>query len=83
MKVAIKAKIVDFVAEVTIDQKYVNAESNPIEVIYNFPIEEGAAVVDFTAEVEGKIINTRVMEKKKAVATYEKAVQVRKNLLYH
>ena len=43
--VNIEAKIIDFMSQVTITQKYVNSEISPIEVFYSYPIEESAAVV--------------------------------------
>lgn len=43
--VNIEAKIIDFMSQVTITQKYVNSETSPIEVFYSYPIEESAAVV--------------------------------------
>ena len=41
-----------------------------------FPIEEEAAVVNFTAEVEGRTIKTEVRKKEEAKAAYDKAMQV-------
>ena len=45
-----------------------------------FPIEEEAAVVNFTAEVEGRTIKTEVRKKEEAKAAYDKAMQVFKLL---
>jgi len=39
--VSVKVRIVDLVAEVNIEQRYVNRENQPIEAIYKFPLEEG------------------------------------------
>ena len=52
-------------------------ETNPIEAIYMFPIEEEAAVVNFTAELDGRTIKTEVRKKEEAKAAYDKAMQVR------
>ena len=35
-------------------------ESRPIECIYFFPVEEGATVVGFEAEVDGRVIKAKV-----------------------
>ena len=35
-------------------------ENRPIECIYFFPVEEGAAVVGFEAEVDGRVIKAKV-----------------------
>ena len=60
--VHLDVKLVNFSSEVTITQKFVNKEANPIECIYYFPVEEEAAVVDFTAELEGRSIKTQIKE---------------------
>ena len=39
--VSVKANVIDLVAEVTIEQRYVNNEKQPIEAVYKFPIDEG------------------------------------------
>ena len=46
--------------QVTVSQRYVNREENPIECEYFFPIEEEAAVVDFRAEVEDRVLVSQV-----------------------
>ena len=70
-------KVVNFCCEVTVSQTYTNCESNPIECIYNFPVEEAAAVVDFTAELDGRTINTKVQEKSAARQEYREAMDNR------
>jgi Ca-activated chloride channel family protein len=71
-------RVVDFVAEVTVEQDYVNREANPIETVYMFPIEEEAAVIDFCAEVDGRKIKTQVRKKEEArqVFQHKKSVQL-------
>ena len=39
--VSVTARIIDLVAEVTIEQRYVNRENQPIEAVYLFPLDEG------------------------------------------
>jgi hypothetical protein len=39
--VSVVAKIIDLVAKVSIEQRYVNRENHPIEAIYLFPVDEG------------------------------------------
>ena len=72
------SRVVDFVAEVTVEQHYVNREANPIETIYMFPIEEEAAVIDFYAEVDGRKIKTDVRKKEEA----KQVCQFRSNFLH-
>ena len=73
--VAIDAKIVDFISEITVTQSYVNVESNPIEVIYMFPIEEEAAVTSFEAEIDNHTIVTEIREKNRARNEYHDAIR--------
>ena len=61
------------VAEVSVVQDYVNREEKAIEVIYYFPIEEGAAVTKVEAEVEGRKVVGKVKEKEKARQEYQQA----------
>ena len=41
-----------------------------------FPVEEEAAVINFTAEVDGRTIKTQVKKKEEARAEYDKAIEV-------
>ena len=59
--VSISARIVDFVSEIKVTQKYVNVETNPIEAVYMFPIEEEAAVISFEAQVDNRKISALIL----------------------
>ena len=72
--VRVDVKVVNFNAQVEVTQEFVNREQNPIECVYFFPVEEEAAVVDFTAELEGRMIKTRIKEKEAAREEYNQAV---------
>ena len=74
-KVHLNVKIVDFVAEVSIVQDYVNAESNPIEVQYSYPVEESAAIIGFEATIDGTEIEAIVKDKQEAKAEYDQAMR--------
>ena len=74
-KVHLNVKIVDFVAEVSIAQDYVNAESNPIEVQYSYPVEESAAIIGFEATIDGTEIEAIVKDKQEAKAEYDQAMR--------
>ena len=76
-----KACVIGFVAEVCIEQKYINEASLPIEAVYFFPTEEGAAVVEFIANVDGRIIKSVVKEKEKAKKEYEDAKKANKTAI--
>ena len=64
VSVHVDVKVVNFTAQVVVTQEFVNRERNPIECVYFFPAEEEAAVVDFTAELEGRKIQTKIKEKR-------------------
>eukprot|EP00727_Mastigamoeba_balamuthi_P007229 m51a1_g3126 putative p21-activated protein kinase (1692) ;mRNA; r:238069-245770 len=64
----------DYCAEVTVHQRFVNAEEDPVEATYEFYLEESAAVTGFTARLGGKVVVARIKEKEEARATYDDAV---------
>ena len=72
--VKVDVKVVNFTAEVTITQNFVNCEAGSIECLYYFPVEEEAAVTDFTAQLEGRTIRTDVKEKVEAREDYNRAL---------
>ena len=73
---SVNVNTIDFIGEVVIQQDYVNRESRPIEAVYNFPVEEGAAVVDFRAEMDdGRIVETKVKEREEAKQDYDEAIE--------
>ena len=73
--VSVNVRIVDLIAEVEIEQRYVNRETIPIEAVYKFPLDEGAGVCKFTAEVDGRLIEGVVKETEEAKADYEDAIR--------
>ena len=42
--VSVQVRIVDLVAQVEIEQRYVNRENLPIEAVYKFPLDEGCNI---------------------------------------
>lgn len=72
--VQLKVRVVNFIAQVEVEQEFVNKEAGPIECIFFFPVEEEAAVINFTAELEGKTIKTEVKEMEEARNEYDSAV---------
>ena len=62
-------KVIDYTAEVTLQQRYENQEQDPIEAVYEFPLDPEAAVVDFYAIVDDKKIIGTIKEKEKAKDT--------------
>ena len=62
-------------AEVSVVQEYVNREQKAIEVIYYFPVEEGAAVTKVEAEVENRKVVAKVKERENARKEYQDAIR--------
>ena len=62
-------------AEVSVVQEYVNSEQKAIEVIYFFPVEEGAAVTKVEAEVDGRRVVGQVKKRETARQEYQEAVR--------
>ena len=58
-------------AEVTVTQRYRNDEATPVEAVYLFPLDEGAAVCGFEARIDGTLVLGRVMEREAAFAAIQ------------
>lgn len=72
--VSVTGLIRDAVAQYTVVQSFANPLKNtPIEAAYSFPLYEGAAVIGFEAEVDGRKIVGNVREKAAAKENYDKA----------
>lgn len=72
--VSVEAHLKDFAAKVTLSQRYVNRESHPIEAVYVFPLDEGAAVCSFEAVVDSVRVTGQAMEREKAFERYDDAM---------
>ncbi|HSB73716.1 MAG TPA: VIT domain-containing protein [Candidatus Methylomirabilis sp.] len=72
--VVVEAWLRDLTTEVTITQRYRNAEANPIETVYVFPLEEGAAVCGFEAWIGSVHVVGEVMERNEAFDAYDDAL---------
>ncbi len=72
--VSVEAKIRDFCSRVTVTQRYRNQESDPVEAVYVFPLDETAAVCGFEALIDEVHVVGEVMEREKAFETYDDAI---------
>ena len=61
--VSVDAEISSFCARVAVSQRYVNREAQPIEAVYVFPLDEGAAVCGFEAIIDGTLVVGEVKER--------------------
>ena len=73
--VSLVADIVNLCARVTVTQRFVNREATPIEAVYLFPLDEGAAVCGFEALIDGTLVVGESMEREAAFAKYDDAMQ--------
>lgn len=73
--VSIAAEIHSFYARVVVAQRYVNREASPIEAVYLFPLDEGAAICGFEAVVDGTLVVGEIHEREKAFEIYDDAMQ--------
>jgi Ca-activated chloride channel homolog len=75
MGVTVDAELTALCARVTVSQHYVNRETSPIEAVYLFPLEEGAAVCAFEAVVDGTLVVGEVKEREEAFRIYDDAME--------
>lgn len=73
--VSIEAEISGLCARVAVAHRYANHEATPIEAVYVFPLDEGAAVCGFEAIVDGTLVIGEVQEREKAFETYDEAIE--------
>jgi Ca-activated chloride channel family protein len=73
--VAIDADVRGLCAKVTVAQRYVNRETQPIEAVYVFPLDEGAAVCGFEAVIDGTLVVGEVKEREAAFRLYDDALE--------
>ena len=73
--VSVEAEISSFCARISVTQRYVNRESTPIEAVYVFPLDEGAAVCAFEAIVDDTVVVGEVKEREEAFRMYDDAME--------
>ncbi|KAJ3177499.1 hypothetical protein HDU85_005866 [Gaertneriomyces sp. JEL0708] len=72
-RVHVQGEILDTAAKVDLTQVFLNTSNKTEEVIYKFPLHEGAVVSAFEATVGTTVIKGVVKEKEEAKKEYEKA----------
>ena len=73
--VRVEAHVVEAAARVTVRQSYRNTENVPLEVVYAFPLDEGAAVCGFEAVVDGARYVGQAMDREQAFKKYDDALE--------
>ncbi|ROT69487.1 putative von Willebrand factor A domain-containing protein 5A-like [Penaeus vannamei] len=64
MSAKTQVEVRGFVAQVSASLTYHNYYSEPLQVRYMVPVDEGAAVYKFEAHLDGRTITAQCMEKK-------------------
>ncbi len=73
--VSLKARVIDRVAEVHVEQKFHNPYPDPIEAVYVFPLAGGCAVSKFEMQVGARIVKGKVEERGEARRQYTEAIE--------
>ena len=73
--VSIDADISGFCARVSVTHRYTNRETTPIEAVYVFPLDEGAAVCGFEAVVDGTLVVGEIKRRDEAFDAYDDALE--------
>ena len=72
--VRVEAEVFGLFARVEVTQRFVNREAVPIEAVYTFPLDEGAAVCRFEAVVDDTLVVGQIKERDAAFNTYDEAI---------
>ena len=75
----VEVEIDDQVAQVRVDQAFLNESDQPLEATYIFPLPEDATISDFALYVDGERLEGRILDKEKARAIYEEIVRHRRD----
>ena len=72
--VSVRADIQGYVLGLKSTLTYINDSSEPVEVLFRFPLEDSHAVVGLTAVIDGRKIKAEIREKEEARAAYDDAI---------
>jgi Ca-activated chloride channel homolog len=73
--VQLRARIIDRVAEVTVEQKFGNPFTEIIEAVYVFPLAGGSAVSRFEMQIGKRVVRGRIEERAEARRQYAQALE--------
>jgi Ca-activated chloride channel homolog len=71
----VQARIDGLVAQITLQQTFINTHAQPIEATYIFPLPDRAAVTRFRLEVAGRVIEGQLRERGAARREYQQAIE--------
>lgn len=72
--VNVRGRLHGLMAEVEVEQTYVNPQETNIEAIYTFPLPLGATLLGLEVDIADKKLTGSVVEKKQAERQYEDAI---------
>jgi hypothetical protein len=61
--IKVDVQIFGYVAEVTSLLTYFNTEETPVEAVFTFPVDDGSAVFQFEAHIDGRHIVAEIQER--------------------
>jgi Ca-activated chloride channel family protein len=73
--VQLRARVIDRVAEVDVEEKFANTLSEAMEAVYIFPLAGGSAVSKFEMQVGARVLRGRVEERAEARKQYQEALE--------
>ncbi|XP_060603762.1 von Willebrand factor A domain-containing protein 5A-like isoform X2 [Ruditapes philippinarum] len=79
--IKVDVQIFGYVAEVTSTLTYINTEETPVEAVFTFPVDDGSAVFQFEAHIDGHHITAEIQEREQAKLTYQDAIERGKTAL--
>jgi len=74
-KVVVHSEIKDTIAEVYVQQTYINNSEDTIEALYKFPLDSEAAVESFEADIDGQSIYAKIYKNDEASKLYEQELE--------
>ncbi|MEK8029259.1 VIT domain-containing protein [Ideonella sp. DXS29W] len=72
--VTMNARLEGLLLDATVRQRYRNTTDKTLEVVYTFPLNEGAVLLGFKVTLGGRVSEGRVIEKVEAEHRYEQAM---------
>ncbi len=75
----VAVEIDDGLAKTTLRQTFVNPRGGALEAVYQFPVPEGAALVDVAIETAGQRLEGLLVERKRARRVYDDIVRGRRD----
>ena len=74
-KIDIKSELRGATAITNVELTYRNPEQqNPLECTFVFPLEKTTLLAKFEATIDDKVVETKIIEKKKAEEKYDDAI---------